>query len=362
MNYQKVKSILRNLCQYHAIPGAEKYLGASEAVATQFRQLGLVATIDPLGNVLAQWGRGTKTILVEAHGDEVGFLISQIKKPGYYKFVTIGSINPAALIDQSIDILASGGEITGKIINEKANSRVTSLADLVIKIDLSKNKQDDIARIKVGDLASFSRQFRILPQGEVASPGLDNKVGVTALIRLAEFLSIRTRLAPKIKIVLAMTVQHEQGNHRGIDVILNQIEPSFALVVDSAYAQPLSRRAPQTSYWSVPVLGRGPAIEMLGQGFCLQRSVFDFLRNTAERSGVYYQLEIPDNTTGGTNISGVYNRYRGIPTGVINVPVRFQHTAAGRAHLSDIENGACLLQEVIVAVPKFIRNVWKPIP
>lgn len=348
-------SVLKFLCRQHSVSGSERYYGFTKSVATLFKKTGLAVTTDSLGNVVASLGRGKFDVLLEAHGDEVGLMITKITPQAHWQFVSVGSLSPTALVNQAVVILSRRGEIPGRVIRRHRSPKI-SLADLAIKIKSTPPTKVSKLGIKPGDLVSFPRHFHLSPRGTITSPGLDNKVGVAALIRTAQLL--KGKLPAGTKVTFVISTQHEQGNHRGIDAVMNQLQPDLAFVVDAAYAKPLTGSAEKTGHWSIPEIGRGPAIEPQGKGFCLNRFVLDFLTSTASESNIPYQFEIPENTAGGTDISAIYNKLSGIPTGVINIPVRYQHTPATVAHRQDIENGAQLIARLVQKGKTFIEQKW----
>ncbi|MEK7532275.1 MAG: hypothetical protein AAB579_01565, partial [Patescibacteria group bacterium] len=151
---------------------------------------------------------------------------------------------------------------------------------------------------------------------------------------------------------------HEQGNAYGGFRAASLVNPHFALVLDSAYAQPLSGQATK-AHWFIPRLGNGPAIQKIGTDFIVSDTIFRRLVNLAERTGKF-QYEFPDRDTGGTDYVGVARAQSGVPTGVINTPVRYQHTPLSMVALEDIEAAITLVRTLLELKPKAYIPATEP--
>ena len=106
-------------------------------------------------------------------------------------------------------------------------------------------------------------------------------------------------------------------------------------------------------------LGNGPAIQMIGTDFIVSDTIFRRLVNLAERTGKF-QYEFPDRDTGGTDYVGVARAQSGVPTGVINTPVRYQHTPLSMVALEDIEAAITLVRTLLELKPKAYIPATEP--
>lgn len=367
MRYDEV--VLRELCATHAVSGMERRQFSLIEGFLEKASQNIKIQKSPIGNIWGTFGMGKFTVLIEAHGDEVGFMVSRITESGRLKFVCIGGSDPKQLINQPVKIFGAE-EIDGLIIQtEPGSGNGLDMGSLSIEIGQKSKTEVEKLGIKPGDTISFARNFQTLGKANdlVISPGLDNKVGITATIKAARIISETIGYpSPKITYVFAITSQHEQGNHRGLTGLLHKIKPDFALVIDSAYAQPFPAPFSKTGNWNIPVIGRGPAIEPIGQGFILSETMRDFLSEEIAKwqknqpgAKRLIQYEVPDNRSGGTNITGVYNRYDGIPSATINIPVAQQHSPTCMASLKDIEQAGTLIAHLALQAKPFITEKWR---
>lgn len=274
-----MKEILKTLVITPAVSGYEKQLGMSENILSFFS--GFNSWVDAFGNVIVKIASGKKTILIDAHMDEVGFL--------------------------------------------KTNNGFVKVGDIGV---FDENDLDATSLFRV---ACFRRNF-VCEDSLIKSPALDNKVGCTVLVSLAE--QLKTLDA---NIFLSFSVQEELDG-KGIKEVLKKVKPDLFICVDSAYAQPYEKKG-----WEVPVLGQGCAVQIQGKGFKSNLSLLKGL-------DMKYQFEIVDSNSGATNLSSVEVLCSCVQ---INIPVRNQHEKMSEVDLRDMESA----KELITRVTKNYLNM-----
>lgn len=313
----KSKQILKKLALIPAVSGYEQELGISDAMLSELSKYAK-AEIDQFGNVIARVGTGKPTILIDAHIDEVGLMISKIEGNAA-RLISIGNLNVSALV---------GSEVT-----------IGNRSYILRKDDFGLFVEANEPALAVGAVVYFKRKFEEADD-VVKSPGLDNKTGCSVLVLIAEAL----KDSKDATIILAATVQHEQGDARGARAIVKRINPDFIVVIDSAYAQPY-----RESKWGIPILRRGPAIQKIGIDFIVNSKIIENVVSVAKKNGIEYQFEIPDGAAGGTDLSKMWEYAPGC---AINIPVRYQHSAMCEADINDIENAAKLVVALVKEVSK----------
>ncbi len=311
---------LEELCKTPGVTGSEKHT-ISPLVA---RLMG--GKVDTAGNVWKKIGNGRKQAIVEAHIDEVGFRITQVVYDGAWaKFVPVGSIDPKKQLGAHVIV----DEYKGIIGGGKTFSKQ--------QIDFWRQHEDG-AKIAQNATAHYKRQFSVSDQSEANSPALDNRTSTTVLCALGQELE----QVSDWSIYLVGSVHHEQGNGNGLKLWVNKINPEFALDLDSAYAKPYKR----DSWWSIPILGRGPAIQTSGEGYVADEDLTKRMQGIAESEKIPYQREIPAPDAGGLSVTDI-----GVRKLALNIPVRNQHTPLSQCNLADVENSYKL-------VKTFFESKW----
>jgi len=308
--------------------------------------------VDALGNLLARKpGNGSPLkVMLDAHMDEVGFMVTHIEPGGLLRFGMVGILDPRILPGKRL-ILGSGrvpGVIGLKPVHLASSddmARVTNVQDLAIDIGALDGDQAR-QRVGVGDYAVFDTRFGRLGgnpppderTGRVKGKAFDDRVGCGVLVETLKGEYPAT-------VVGAFTVQEEVGM-RGAHVAAYAVEPDLAVVLEGTIADDLPGQGgtPPTSR-----LGHGPAITLMDRSFFADRRLVDWLVETAEAEGIPFQFKRPNvSATDG----GVINRSRaGVPTVALSVPCRYIHAPVAVMDLSDFWNTVTLLRAALVRLP-----------
>ena len=363
----KTQDVLHRLCES---PGVSSYEtrpgGPIETLAQVFREYGFKSKRDWSGALVAQRGNGPIRVLITAHIDEVGFTVANILPDGRITVIPIGSINPGFCVGQEVRIaqqrMSGDDDIVGMMTTLKNPATDTiTWNDCFVDIGASAEISVTVLGIRPGDMVYWPRRF-YMQHDElltyITSPALDNRVGATVMAG-----AFCTATIPKwIPLYAVAAPHHEQGNAYGGFRAASLVKPHFALVLDSAYAQPLSLQSTKT-HWSIPRLGKGPAIQKIGTDFIVSDTIFRRLVSLAEITvPSTFQYEFPDRDTGGTDYVGVARAHDGVPTGVINTPVRYQHTPLSMATIEDIKASITLVRALLELNPNEYIPSTKRLP
>ena len=324
--------LLERLCNACAVSGDESEVRA--IVLEQVRPYAETARVDALGNVLATCpGQGTGRrlrVMLAAHMDEIGFMLTQDEGDGIFRFDTVGGIDERQLVGKPVWVGCDHlpGVIGAKPIHlttPDERKRAIPLDSLRIDIGPGGN-----SKVKAGDRATFATPFARLGPS-LRAKALDDRLGVATLIELV-------RHAPtNIDLLAAFTVQEEVGL-RGAQVAAYAFDPDLAIAVDSTPAFDLpvwedENGRPQENIFYNTRLDSGPAIYIADGATLADPRLVRHLSETAEAMHIPYQYRQPGG--GGTDAGAIQLARAGVPSISVSIPGRYAHTAAGLARLSD---------------------------
>jgi endoglucanase len=331
--------LLEQLCNACAVSGDEG--AVRKIVKEQLEPHANDLQVDALGNVLVTrvgTGRNRLKVMIAAHMDEIGFMLTHDEGDGIFRFDTVGGIDSRQLAGKPVWVGASKtpGVIGAKPIHlTTASERKKTIPVKSLRIDIgSKNKN----KIKVGDRATFATHYKRLGPS-VRAKALDDRLGVATLIELVKH-------APdNIDLLAVFTVQEEVGL-RGSRVAAYALDPDLAFALDCtpAYDLPTWDEVENGRYNTK--LGAGPAIYIADRGTLSDPRLIRHLTDIAEDEGIPYQFRQPGG--GGTDAAAIHRQRSGIPSISVSVPGRYAHTAAGIARIADWKNTLTLMYAALV--------------
>ncbi|HOB86102.1 MAG TPA: M42 family metallopeptidase [Bacillota bacterium] len=295
--------------------------------------------VDALGNVLVRRKAppGGKRIMLTAHMDEVGLMVTSIEKSGHLRFEAVGMLDPRVLVAKGVRVGREGipGVIGSKAIHlQKPDERRKpyQLEQLFIDIG-AKNKEEAEKLVSPGDYVSFAGTFTPLGEGYYRGKAFDDRAGCSVLLELLlEY--------PHLAFDAAFTVQEEVGS-RGAAVAAYSLNPDKAVVLEGTSAADIPGTDPEGS---ATRLGEGPAITFMDQSVIADRGLVRELVRAAEGAGLPYQYR---RFTGGQTDAGAVSLAReGVPCTVVSVPCRYIHSPH------------CLLQERDLKLTVDLIRAW----
>ena len=338
--------LLEKLCNVIAISGDEGEV--RKIILDEIKLYVDEVKVDALGNVLAtKHGRGAKRmrVMLDAHMDEVGFMIVADDGEGIYHFETVGGIDARHLLGKQIYVGKSltPGMIGGKpihLMDSGERTRKVPVDDLRIDLGLA-------GKAKVGDRAGFATKFRRVGPS-IMSKAIDDRIGVATVIELLKH-------APaNVDICAAFTVQEEIGL-RGAKVAAQYFNPDLAIAIDStpAHDLPMHEGGENTAYNTK--LGFGPAIYIADGSTLHDPRLVRFLQAVAEVENIPYQFRQPGG--GGTDSGAIQNSLAGIPTVSVSVPHRYTHSPISISRVDDWKNTLNLLHAALKKItPSLIKT------
>lgn len=292
--------------------------------------------VDAMGNVLAIRRAKRKSalrIMLDAHMDEVGFMIVEDEGDGIYRFDRVGGVDERQLPGKPVWV---GREHLPGVIGTKP-IHLTEPDELKSPISLESLRIDlgpgGAGKAKPGDFATFATHFVQLGPS-LRGKALDDRIGVATLVELVK------RGFENVDLLASFSVQEEIGL-RGAQVAAYTFDPDLAIAVDSTPAFDLPREDGEENTTYNCKLGNGPAIYIVDAGTLSDPRLIQFLADTGKKFSIPFQFR--QSGGGGTNAGSIHKVRAGIPSVSISIPGRYAHTAMLLSRSSDWENALNLL-------------------
>jgi tetrahedral aminopeptidase len=288
--------------------------------------------VDALGNVLALkkgTGHGER-LLVAAHMDEVGFMITGIDADGSLRFEVVGGIDERVLLGKQVVV---GPKRLPGVIGAmpvhlvSADQRNTVIKVGRMRMDIGVESEAAAKKlVKLGDRVGFASEFAVVGPS-LRGKALDNRLGCAALVELLR------GPAYSFDLHAAFTVQEEVGM-RGAKVAAYAADPHAAFVLDCTPANdlPHSNDEKENTQYNTR-LGLGPAIYTADRATLSDQRLIAHLQRTAAAANVPYQMRQPGG--GGTDAGAIHLAREGVPSVSLSVPGRYLHTPLSIARLDD---------------------------
>ncbi|MBD3215543.1 MAG: M20/M25/M40 family metallo-hydrolase [Candidatus Lokiarchaeota archaeon] len=309
---------------------------------------------DNLGNVLAIiYGDNQETkILLDAHMDEIGFMVSHIEEKGFLRFVLIGGWDERILLGQTVVIKSNENKMHPGIIGTKPPHLTTS-KQRKQKIEISKlyidlgffSKQEVLDNgINIGSVGTLYSPYEFFPNNMVRGKAFDDRTGCNVLLHIMKILKTFDKLDETV--VFSFSVQEEIGG-RGAQPAAYSLEPTMALAIENTTAADV----PGVSDSQCPAyLGKGPAITLADKSLISSPKVNKRLMENAKIENIPFQIKKP--LYGGTDAGKIHLTKGGVPSSVVSVPCRYIHSPTSLLKLDDILN-------TIKLVEAFLKNPAK---
>ena len=293
---------------------------------------------DTMGNVIAvrPGPEGCPKVMLTAHCDEIGFLVSNIDDNGFLFVQEIGGIDTELLPGRKVEIHTAKGTVNG-IFGKKAihltrgeEKKKLEISDVWLDIAAS-DKKDAEDKVQIGDYVTFAKDAVFNNNGIVASPSTDDRIGVWTLIETARQLS-GEELGCSVYFV--STCQEELGA-RGAKTAADYIHPDVGIAIDVTHATDYPTA--DTKLTGFIGIGKGPVITM---GPNINREVCRGLKTATREGNVQYEA-IARPT--GTDANVMQLSSCGVKTGLVSIPCRYMHTPYEVVSIEDARGAAKLL-------------------
>lgn len=283
---------------------------------------------DTLGNIIAyKKGKSEKRIMLSAHMDEVGFIITDIDESGFLKFTEVGGIDPRVLPGKRVTVGKNTKGVIGikpiHLQSDDEKGKAPAYGDLSIDIG-AKDKEDAFKYVSIGDYAYFDTPFLKIGKDAFSGKAFDDRVGILALIEAMKVKNIYDTY-------FAFTVSEEIGT-RGSACATRRINPDIAVVFEGTTCSDVADISAENEVTS---MGGGAALSITDRGSYADRELTKLIYSEAERRNIPVQYKRTN--MGGNDARSIQVSGGGVKVSAVSVPVRYLHSPVGIISDSDLD-------------------------
>jgi putative aminopeptidase FrvX len=283
---------------------------------------------------------GGPSLALVGHIDEIGMVVTHLGDDGLAALRPIGGFDPHVMLGQRVDVLARDGAIPGVVASRfqkrKRGEDRKPLDYDDLFLDIGAKDGDELrALVRPGDALVWHGAPIALRGERMASRSFDNRIGCYVALEAARRIGEQGG-APG-DVIAVGAVQEEVGDFAGSRTTAFGIEPDVALAIDVTRSTDI--RGGDHEEEGKIVLGGGPT---LTRGPSMHPDVFELVYETAEAEGIPFVVEVTRGNTW-TDADAVYLSRRGVPTGLVSIPLRYMHSPIETADLGDIEGAVRLI-------------------
>lgn len=318
-----MKSLIEKII---TIPGPSGYENQiRQAILAEVEEFVDEIKIDALGNLIARKGKADQKLMLAAHMDEIGVMVTHVDDNGFARFTNIGGVYPEYCLGGRVRFLDGRIGVVGAE-RMKDSSHVPPLEKMFI--DLGAHSREDCP-VMVGDVAVFDRPFNQLGNRFV-SKAMDDRISVVVLIE-----ALRQLKESNYETYFVFTAQEEVGV-RGATTAAYEIAPDYGLAID------VTRTGDTPKGITMNVsLGKGPAIKVKDSGIVVDPRIVQWMVETAKEAEIPYQLEVLERGT--TDAKAIQLSRVGVPSGCISIPCRYVHSPSEMVDIEDVKNAIQLV-------------------
>ena len=325
--------LLKKLTSAVGVSGMENNVSA--LLADMLKQYGEV-TVDDMNNVVCTFGKG-KHFLLDAHLDEIGFIVKAITNDGFIKVDKCGGIDERMLLASEVSVWGKK-EVRGVISNlpphlqKSGEKKPPKIDEIAIDVGMTKAEAEEI--ISLGDRVTFKRNFNELVGTQVCSNVLDDRSGVASILLAVEKLK-----NVDAKITVCFSSQEEVGT-RGAKTVAYGKDVDEAIVVDVSFGY-----TPMCKKSDCGEIGKGV---MIGVAPILDSAMSNKMQEIAKAKNIPYQIEVMGGGHTGTNADVITINQRGIKASLLSIPEKYMHSPIEIVDTKDVEATADLICEYIM--------------
>lgn len=343
------KDFLQKLSEAHGVSGYEHAI--RELVIQAFKPYADEISVTPMGSVIARkrgTGGGTHKVLIEGHMDEIGLMVTEIDH-GFLRFTQVGGFDVRVLLAQEVMVHGKQplpgiiGARPPHVLTAAEHDQVIPMNDLWIDVGLPEARVREL--VQVGDQVTLARNLITLKNNLVAGKAFDDRA---AVVCVAEALKDLAAMKHAWDVYAVANVQEEVGL-RGAITSAYQINPDVAIAIDVGHAdQPNVSEVNQISLNDGMGIALGPNIHPL---------IHDKLTQIARDNEIPFRVTAYAGATG-TDAWAMQVVREGIPTGLIDIPLRYMHTSVETLSISNVERIGRLLARFCASLDdKFVKRL-----
>lgn len=329
--------LLKDLCQIDGVSGAEDLV--REYIEAQVKDY-CDCRVDARGNLIC-FKKGKKTpskkIMLSAHMDEVGFVVTGVDADGFLRFSTVGGIDSRVVIGKRVRLESGISAIVGTkpIHVQSKEEQDTPLKVSEMYLDIgAKDKEDALASVSLGDHAAFFSNVVEFGNGRIKAKALDDRVGCACLIQLLQ-------QEAEYDFTACFTVCEECGKS-GADNAAFSVEPDIAIIVECTAAADVHG---VSELDNIATQGDGPCISFMDGGCIYDRSLVR--RTLALGKEKNIPCQIKRGVSGGNDAAVIQVNRAGVKVVAVSLPGRYIHSASCVLKLSDVDATTQLLGAMV---------------
>jgi endoglucanase len=327
-----LKKLLKQLTETFGPSGYEE--NVRKLVRAEVEPYADEIRVDALGSLIVRkkptrQSKETKKIMIAAHMDEIGLIVSHVDDKGFVRFSQLGSVFRRYVLGGRVCFLNGTQGVVG-FDNLDDINELPTLDKVYIDVGATSKKD---CPVKVGDVAAFDRPFTELGNRLVAK-SMDDRAGVLVAIE-----SLRALKSTPHDIYFVFTTQEEVGV-RGAVTSAFAVDPDIGIALDVTPTgdTPISLKMEMA-------LGNGPCIKIKDVGALSDPRVVEWMIQTAEKHKIPFQREVL--LRGGTDARAIQLTRAGVPIGCISIPVRYVHSPSEMVDYADVQNSVKLLTTLL---------------
>jgi endoglucanase len=295
-------------------------------------------------------GKSKRIVMLEAHADEIGYIIKHIDDKGYLRIDRVGGSDAATGRGRRVRILGDKGEVTGIIGNtaihlrrdEQGSEKAPAVHDLWVDVGASNKKEVDALGLRVGHPMVYEDGPSELAHKRLIGRALDNRLGSYIIAQVMKRIA-ESGKKPAVTLVCLNAIQEEIGGH-GAMMATYRLKPDVCLCLDVTHATDTPGIDP--AKFGLVTLGGGPSIT---HGTCNHPLIVKRLIALSEKHKLPLQHESSSRFSG-TDTDKIFHSREGIPSSLVSLPLRCMHSVVETAHLDDIENTIRLLEAFVLSL------------
>lgn len=314
-------ALFKEICEVRAISGDE--VGLTSILKKYYEKYSDEIICDNLGSFVANKKSkcaNAAKVLVLAHADEIGFMVSHIESNGVIRVNAIGGINPQTLLGNRVTLKNSEGKLFDGVIS--STSACNSIKDLEFDFGFDSKEEALNNNICIGNSVFFVGEAIKLNDKRVVAKAIDDRYGVFLTVELLEELE---NIDLDVDLYVGVSVQEEVGC-RGAQTITRKINPDFAIVLDCSPSDPKNNNG---------ILGNGVLLRVKDANMLSFKSLIEYQKKVCEKLNIPYQYFI---SAGGTDAGVIHKENNGILTLTHCICAKNLHTFSTIMDVNDYLN------------------------
>lgn len=333
-----MKELLRELCLTNGVSGDES--NVREYIIERVKNICEYRT-DNLGNLIClRKGRKApaKKIMVAAHMDEVGFIVTSVRSDGTLTFGTVGGVDASVVIGRQVKVGKNGlsgviGSTAVHNLSKEQREKAPLISSLYIDIGAA-DKEEAEKHVRLGDCVYFDSEFIEFGENRIKSKAIDDRAGCAMMIKLMQE-------EPEYDTWFVFNVQEEIGL-RGAAVSAFSVQPDIAFVLEATTAADIDGVGGAKKVCS---LGDGPVVSFMDRSTVYDKQLYNLAFETADELGIKCQTKTM--IAGGNDSGAIHISGKGVRTLAVSVPCRYLHSPSCVIDYSDLEASYKLVKSLI---------------